>query len=88
MADELLLTDVGEGLAPGGVLGIVCGVGPGFSPVDVAFGGGGFRVELVPGAGLAAWAAVAFLKGTSCGGPMEEGGGLAGDYGGGRMVSG
>ena len=88
MTGELLLAGVGEGLASGGVVIIVCFVGPGCSPVEVAFGGGGFSVGLVPGAGLAAWAPVAFLKGTSCGGPMGEGGGLAGVGGGGKMVLG
>ena len=88
MVDELLLADDGGGMASGGVLEIVCGVGAGIPPADEAFGGGGFRAGLVPGAGVVAWAAVAFLKGTSCGGPIEEGGGFAGVGGGGRMVSG
>ena len=88
MAGELLLADVGEGLASGGVVVIVCRVVPVFSPVEVAFGGGGFSVGLTPGAALAAWAPVASLKGASCGGPMEEGGGLAGVGGGGKMVLG
>ena len=75
MSDELLLAGVGEGLAPGGVVMIVCGTEPGCSPIEVDFGGGGFSVGLVSGAGVAARAPGAFREGTSCGGPMAEGGG-------------
>ena len=88
MAGKLLLADVGEGLASGGVVMLVCGTELGCPSMEVDFGGGGFSVGLVSGAGLEAWAPGAFREGTSCGGPMAEGGGWPVVGGGGVMVIG
>ena len=85
---ELLLAGVCLGLASDGVVMLVCGTELGCPSMEVDFGGGGFSVGPVSGAVLEAWAPGAFRKGTSCGGPMAEGGGWLVAGGGGVMVIG